>query len=261
MSSYVTVFSLPKVDAAANAALVTAGAVIEQFRPEAVTKALAEKTSGTIGILWADPVQLVARALQDGRDPRPVARAWAGNARAILALHRANRRRLVLVDARLLGAETPDALLEALRLRLDLPRPVARTGLAPVPAQLTTVLAQMLLRQMRDVTAPLVELLSASITPCHDAGAILPFGETEGDGQNASADAQIALLLKQVSLHLDQCRRVDALEAERDILAARLAETERKLDDVLRSTSWRITRPMRRVKTRLLRGGASLEAE
>lgn len=257
----VTVFSLPKVDAAANAALVAAGAAIEPFAPEAVTRVLGAAADAPVGILWVDPVGLVARALQEGRDPRPVARAWAGNARAILALHRANRRRLVLVDARLLAPKAPDGLREVLGQRLDLPRPVGKADLPPAPAPLTLAIAQVLLPQMDDLAVLLVELLSASLTPCRDAGAILPDALMAEDGRDDAASAQIAQLIRQVSLQLGQPRRIEALQAERDALAARLAETERKLDDVLRSTSWRITRPMRRVKTRLLRGGASLEAE
>ena len=270
-----TVFALPNVDPAILAALTVPGVRVRPFDVEAV---LAELDSDTrsCAILWPDPSTLIAQALADGQVPFAVAGTWRLAAQQVLDIHRRNRRRLVLIDTRLFVAgEAGAAGRTQLARRMGLAADFAPADGADLPDEVAMALAAAVLPRLPDIEACLDELLSVSLSPATEATASVDLTTLGAEYVRLTAAAQEAdLLRRQVVLQQQEAAqsRADALdklhnetrkrqtaEQQRDRLARRVSDLTSKLEKVFASTSWRATKPLRKVKGLISPGAPSVD--
>lgn len=228
-------------------------------------------------ILWQDPVALIAEALLKGDDPVAACAGWLERAANLLELHRRNRRQMLLADAALLAPGAPEAPREALRARLGVPAlPPPVPAAADPERQMALQLARVVLPRIVAVQDCLDALQSASLSvPPQEPGnsdlAALSRGmnRLQAAALKASEMTERAALLEtQLDLQgQDSSRRIAALEArlqaatqEADralsrALADLRAESKqrkalaRQLDKIFASSSWRVTRPLRWIRS------------
>lgn len=270
-----TVFALPNVDPAILAALSVPGVRVCPFDVEAVLAAL-DSDTGSYAILWPDPAALIAHALADGQVPFAVAGTWRLAAQQVLDIHRRNRRRLVLIDARLFEAAHEGAPGRAqLASRLGISAQLVHTDGADTLGEVSMALAAAVLPRLPDVKACLDELLSVSLSPATEATASVDLTTLGAAYVRLAAAAQeVDLLRQQVALQQQEAaqskaaaldnlhnetRKRQAAEQQRDRLARRVSDLTSKLEKVFASTSWRATKPLRKVKGLISRGPPSVD--
>lgn len=227
------VFVLPDVDPAISAALTVSGLRVSSFDAEAVQAVLADTTADRAGcaIVWPDPAALVARTLEDGHIPFAIAGNWRLAAQQVLDIYRRNRRRVVLVDARLFG-DGGDAGRAQLARRLGLSAQILPAPDVAAPDAVSMALAASVLPRLPDVEACLEELLSSSLSPATEATATVDLTTLGAEYVRLTAAA----------------KEIDLLRQQRDHLALRVRDLTSKLEKVFASTSWRATKPLRKVK-------------
>ncbi len=270
-----TVFALPNVDPAILAALSVPGVRVCPFDAEAVLTAL-DSDTGSCAILWPDPAALIAHALADGQVPFAVAGTWRLAAQQVLDIHRRNRRRLVLIDARLFEAAHEGATGRAqLASRLGISAQFVPADDADMPGEVSMALAAAVLPRLPDVEACLDELLSVSLSPATEATASIDLTTLGAEYVRLTAAAQeVDLLRQQVALQQQEAaqskaaaldklhnetRKRQTAEQQRDRLARRVSDLTSKLEKVFASTSWRATKPLRKVKGLISRGAPSVD--
>lgn len=241
---------------------------------------LLEGSDGRACLSYADPRGLVARAIAEGADPQPVLAGWRRDMGALLALYRANRARLALVERdglqRNTGAYRVMLSNHAIALPDDLaPAPV------PVPEVMIRALAELLVLRDAETRQVLDELEASALRPLEietehgpDAQAVLGAFDrmkaVEGEAARLRGEmGRKASELRVQSAQIDQLRAASETYAtEADTLradSAHRAEANRKiteeayalraeLDAVYASTSWKISGPVRSLK-RVLGGG------
>jgi hypothetical protein len=270
-----TVFALPNVDPAILAPLTVPGVRVCPFDVEAVLAAL-DSDTGICAILWPDPAALIAQALADGQVPFAVAGTWRLAAQQVLDIHRRNRRRLVLIDARLFVAGEAGAAGRAqLASRMGLAADFAPADGADLPDEVAMALAAAVLPRLPDVEACLDALLSVSLSPVTDTMPSVDLTTLGAEYVRLTAAAQeVDLLRQQVALQQQEAaqskaaaldnlhnetRKRQAAEQQRDRLARRVSDLTSKLEKVFASTSWRATKPLRKVKGLISRGPPSVD--
>ncbi len=233
-----TIFALPNVDPTILAALAVPGVQVSPLNIEAVLAAL-DSDTGRCAILWPDPAALIAHALADGQVPFAVAGTWRLAAQQVLDIHKRNRRRLVLIDARLFEAESEGAAGRTqLASRLGLSTQFGPAHGAAIPDEVSMALAAAVLPRLPDVEACLDELLSVSLSPATDTMPAVDLTTLGSEYVRLSAAA----------------KEIDLLRQQRDDLARRVHDLTSKLEKVFASTSWRATKPLRKVKGLISRG-------
>lgn len=292
------VFVMPGLDEAAAAALAVPGARVRRFAPDAVRAALGAD-GGVCAILWRDPGVPIVAALNAGRDPTAAAEGWMADTRAVLELYRGNRRRLVLVDVRMLAAGVPAEARAQLRERLGISAGAgfgAGLPAAAEPGALAGLLVALIVPQIPGLAPCLDELLSASLSPLAQAPVTPDLARLAAAVAASTATADEAeLLAAQVGLQQQQAQQRDAeiaglrtrlqtavregeqalaraledlraearqrraAEKQRDRLARRVGDLSSKLEKVFTSTSWRMTLPLRRFKGLISRSDPSVD--
>ena len=324
--SATVVFATEYVSETFSAALSASGAQVEGFRPDRVKTALSDEAVSCV-ILWQDPVQVVATAMEAGQDLVEVTEAWLTSTRNVLGLFSRNRRRLLLVDARVLAPHAPEAERDALRVRLHLEALVAPVDKPAEPAiRLAQLLASLVLPQISSIRKCLDELEAGSLSLAPRnfsvadltaaAGTFKQISEEaeekartlaargtalkEATGRVEALEKSLAqtkaeavrlevlkeentLLKSQVDLQQKEVERIleehqfaslasekslaraladlrteaksrAKLQKERDSLARDTEKLTRKLDQVFASASWKVTKPLRKIKLRLFGG-------
>lgn len=305
------------------AALRAAGSTVTRFRPQDPGASPATPTDGCV-VLWSDPFLRLSATLEGGGDLSEAVKEWLAEAQAVLKLFRQDRRRVLLIDARVLidGAAEQDRNAARARLgcpSLSLPIAADATGASPLARMIvSTVLPQ--IPETRDVLEEL-EASSLSLPPDDFGLADLAAIGAELGQRNASVAEELTLLRTQIELQQQEIvaakaaadRSIEALEArqrsatieadralsralgdlrttakareksendlramakardkaeselratakvrdkalkERDHLQREVAALALKLEKILKSKSWRITSPLRGIRT-LLRG-------
>lgn len=272
------VLATSDVNPALLAALSAQGARIET-PPD-----LAQAASGaSVAILWDIPLAGVRAALVEGRDPAPVARDWQIRAQALLDLHRADPEGCALIAAS--GLETPEAapLIPQGQGMAGLPR-AAQEAADPLAALLTLgVLASD--PALRDTLASLDEASLGAIRSEPPIKAATQFAAlqdsadsaalmreqlmlqqrslVEAAAPKAAQDKRLARIAAELHQTLTQLRqersRRRQAEDQRDRAVMRQTQTAETLAAVLRSRSWRITRPLRALSMRLLRAAPPVD--
>jgi hypothetical protein len=278
-------FATEYVSEAFRTALSTSGANVEGFGAERVEAALSEEGASCV-ILWQDPAERVAAGMEAGQDLGEVAEAWLMHARNLLGLFRAHRRRLRLVDARVLKPDAPQAEREALRTRLQLTSLAAPTEAPQDSAsRMAQLLASLVLARIPAIRKCLDELEASSLSLAPEDFSIADLSAVGGrfkslsdkaarlellSEENTLLRSQIVLQQKEIDRLLEEHRfaslasekslaraladlRVEAksrtrLQNERDRLAREVRKLSRKLDQVFASTSWKVTKPLRAMK-------------
>ena len=183
----------------------------------------------------------------------------------MLDIHRRNRRQLILIDARLFVANEEGADGRAqLTRRMGISAQFTPTDGADTPDVMSMALAAAVLPRLPDIEACLDELLSVSLSPATEATASVDLTTLGAEYVRLTAAAQeAALLRRQVVLQQQEAAqsRADALdklhnetrkrqaaEQQRDRLARRVSDLTSTLEKVFASTSWRVTKPLRKVK-------------
>ena len=199
------VFATGYVDEASRTALSASGVKVEGFRPDHLEAALSEDAA-RCALLWQNPVEAAATAMETGRNLNEVTGAWLTNAREVLAVFRRNRRRLLLVDTRLLTPRATEAEREALCSRLQIKTLTIATKEPDGPArQMARMLAGLVLPQIPALRQCLDELEASSLP-------VAPEIPSVGD-LTAAAD-----LFKHIA---EQAARVDDLGKENALLKTR----------------------------------------
>lgn len=178
------VFWTADVDPVITNALTVEGFHTEPFQPEAVNAALADPSAAGQGgsapcaIVWGDPARCLATAIQQGLQTNQVLDEWHTRAKTLLAIYRRNRRRLVLIDCRLLTMAGNGPACDLLRSKLACPTlqlPVDgaqqddRQSSTLADRPLMQALTQLAIIQFNDIRETLNELQASSISPSVDS--------------------------------------------------------------------------------------------
>lgn len=220
-------------------ALAMAGIEAVPLATGAFSAALAE-TSEPCAILWEHPVGRIAAAILAGTDPAAACHGWLSSSRTLLELYRRNRRRLLLVDARLLAADAPESLRAKLCESLGLPALPDPVAPAADPAlHLARGLAALILPQIDTVRDCLDEVLTSSLALPPQAISSAELAVVSGNfgafvTQAAAQVQEVAQLTERATLlgaQLDLQRK--AAEQEQAALAARLQKAMLEADQAL----------------------------
>ena len=275
----VEVFATDYVSAPISAALLASGVTVEKLSSDHVEAKLAKDGDRCV-ILWQDPADAMATAMEAGHNLDAVVDAWSTSAEELLSLFRRNRRQMLLVDARTLADRKSEAARDTLCSKLHLDR-LARP-LDP-PALPTSKLAQLLARfaipQIPSVRKRLEELEASSDVFSQEALSSADLNTAASmlkqiSEENELLKTQIALQQKELERLLEEQRFASAtsekalartladlrteaksrvrLQEERDGLESKVGDLSRRLEEVFASTSWKVTKPMRWVKLHII---------
>lgn len=267
----------------------------EAFDLNAVNVALSDDTNKCV-IFWSDPVERVAAALEACEDAEQVYQSWLADTNSVLGLVRQNRRRTALIDARIVRPAVSSHNLNAMRdlLRcqeLQAPKQdiVAKQTLAQIIAALVVAersAAQKILDEIEasgisseqsGMTETDLSTISRLFTHTKVAEKELgllrtqimlqqqeaernqsALGAAEERHQRAALEADRALSRALSDLRAEAKAR-QAVERQNDRLMRRVGDLSSKLDKVLASSSWRLTKPIRTVKNLIGRGGTPVD--
>lgn len=214
------------------AAAQTARTLLPGAHPAAsddLARVAAQIPGAWLFVPWPDPVDALAAALGSGAAPRDALEAWSAATSAFLQQARRLRRRLVLVDSRLLADGEP-RLLAALAGRLGgaLPSGAVATGSPPPPDAQSLLFAAALIEHDRAAHALAEELATLRVGPT--AGLVGPVTvgnavamrrETEAAAARlASLDAEVADLRLAVAGQIEVLEAAEAARAEAERVGA-----------------------------------------
>ena len=147
----------------ASALAEALGLDLTQYDLSGLTRALDQDRRCVV--VWSDPASALAQALRDQTAPSQACLLWRQSAQDLLHLFARHRRRLLLVEARLIcRADPPD--IARLQARLAFVRPLGPvTSPAPdLPAQF----ARLISSQLSDLRPVWQELLASSLSTAED---------------------------------------------------------------------------------------------
>lgn len=226
------------------------------------------------------PEYAVARAMEEGRMPSEGLASWREAAEAIMRAFRRRREKTVVVDAAL-AAREPKAFVEACAARFDI-----RATTPPIPAagdleygqadDFRSLIATQVVSQdpaipdlLRELEAASVPLGESDEPPRLDGdrlwSAYQDLQEARGQElQDVREENELLLLqLHQVQEELESYylefkggqKRADEQKKRADEQKKRADARKKRINQIRRSTSWRITMPLRVLK-RLATGNA-----
>jgi hypothetical protein len=160
------VFLTADVAPSIRSGLSRAGLVCAGYEAGAVVEGLAARPADTFTVVWADPGLGLAGSLLAGSDPAGPIESWRRRMTELLALHRRNRRRLALIDARAFLADPAAPELPIVRARLDRPDLVLPFDgpTATGPEALADRLAALMVPRIDEIRDLLEELEASSIS-------------------------------------------------------------------------------------------------
>lgn len=185
-------------------------------------------------VVWSDPADAIAHAMRANIAPSVAAAAWCCDGQDLLRLFTRNRRKLLLVAARLITQADP-ADLARLGARLHLP--FALTPPASSRTDLPAMLARITAASLTDLRSVWDELQASSLAPLeqsHSSADLDPVAQALADQQHAAQrriDDLTSLLQAGVLAHAAELQqtRLD-LKAEQAALLLDHDRTRTELD-------------------------------
>lgn len=275
------VFVTSDVPSEASERLTRAGLRVTPFQPGVILAALAEDMA-PCAVLWADPTARLTGALEQGTDPVAAITAWQDETQALLAVFRRNRRRLTLIEAQVLTSDSGASDREFLRNRLACPDLPLSLGPDPHAGRsLAAMVAAAVIPQIAEIKDSLNELQGSGVSAIQSdipASAVSAMAGEFGRMQTEAAglSEEVSLLRAQIALQQQEADRAlsraladlrteagarRTAERQRDRAQLQRDRAERQRDKVLTSTSWRVTRPIRQIKTMIAGGEKSIDIQ
>lgn len=255
IAPYARLFLTGNIEISNKEELNAGGFEILSFESDTTSKALSS-SSLPCAIVWSDPTDRLAVAIEEGTDLDAALKDWRNRITEVLTFFRKNRRAITLVEASILTAPDTDPAWEVLSSRLNAPKAAfLEFRRTEVSSSLSQMLAHLAIAQMDDLRDLLEELRASGVSPLRDEFSLSYLNPAACEyAQLKMRDEELALMRAQVELQVDETNRaaeergllrdqvrlltqdVERLRASKAQMEARHLEALREKDQVLAQT-------------------------